>query len=170
MIQQRHKGSVVGDDPRVVLADHRRLHAVIEDFLGHAAYRLERRHMAAHDRQEVPAGDEPAPEPSIARQGIAQQCPERGLWPGMIENSQTLRVMPFVGRSVHWKDRRSSSPSANDTVNSAKSTCTLATRRRLEAALEPCACRWTYLSQEIGHPRVAARVAHLPEQPGVSAT
>jgi hypothetical protein len=44
------------------LADHRGLHAVVEDLTRHAAQRLERRHVAAQDRREVLVHDEARPD------------------------------------------------------------------------------------------------------------
>ena len=137
MVQQRHEGSVVGDDPRVVLADHRRLHAVVEDFLGHAAYRLERRHMAAQDRLEVLAGDEATPEPPAVAEDDREQ-------PDLARN---IGLVGERHRELREVDLR------------------LATRRRLEAALEPYARRRADLPQEIGHPRVSALITHLPDLP-----
>ena len=63
MSQKRHQGGVIGHHPGFVLANHRGLHPVIEDFLGHAAHIREGRDVTAQDRLQVLAGNEPAPEP-----------------------------------------------------------------------------------------------------------
>ena len=58
-VQQR---PVVDDEPVGVLADHRRLHAVVEDLARHAAERLERRDVAAQDALQILVDDEARPD------------------------------------------------------------------------------------------------------------
>ena len=73
VVQQRHERSVVGDDASLVLADHRGLHPVIEDLLRYAAHGREGRGMAAQDRLQVLAGNEPAPEPAAMPEDQREQ-------------------------------------------------------------------------------------------------
>ena len=56
------------DAPRGVLADHRRLHAVVEQLARCAAEGFERRHMAAQHRRQILVHHEPCPDqPAVAQ-------------------------------------------------------------------------------------------------------
>lgn len=143
VVQQRHERSVVGDDASLVLADHRGLHPVIEKLLRHTAHGRERGDVAAHDGLQVLARDEPPPEPPAVAQDDGEQ-------PDLARDAGLVRERDGELGEVYLR---------------------LASGRRLEATLEPRACRWPDLPQKIGHPRIAAFVAHipdLPQQPGAA--
>lgn len=62
------QAAIVNDQAVGILADHRRLHAVVEDFLRRPANRFERRHVTAQDGLQVLVYDE-AKRAQISRDG-----------------------------------------------------------------------------------------------------
>jgi len=56
------QAAIVNDQAVGILADHRRLHAVVEDFLRRPANRFERRHVTAQDGLQVLVYDEAGPD------------------------------------------------------------------------------------------------------------
>ena len=70
---QRHERTVVDDVAVLALAGHRRLHAIVEDLVGHAAQVGEGGDVAAQDRLQVLVQDEARPE--VAR--VAQHHREQ---------------------------------------------------------------------------------------------
>ena len=118
VVQQRNERSVVGDDASFILADHRGLHLVVEQLLGHTVHGRKGGDVTAHHRLQVLAGDEPPPEPSAVAQDDREQ-PDLARDTGLIgERHSELREVDLC----------------------------LSARWGLEAALEPCPCRWTDLS------------------------
>ena len=138
---QVDQGPIVDDAVRVALAEHRRLHAVVEQFARCAAEGLERRHMAAQHRRQVLVHHEPCPDqPAVAQHhGEQPHDPRRGR---------------LVGE--HHLE-----PGEVDLA--------LLARCGLEAHLEPRIGRRPHLPQEVRDRRIAARVPELlqlPQQPG----
>ena len=135
MVQQRHQRSVVGHHTGLVLADHRSLHPVIEDFLGHTAHVREGRDMAAKDRLQVLAGNEPAPEPAAVPEYHREQ-------PDLAHDAR------FVGE-------------LNRELG--KIDLGLLARRGFEPALELCLFGRARQAQEVRHRGIAAVIPQLPD-------
>ena len=71
------QGAVVDDEAVGVLADHRGLHAVVEDLARRAADRLEGGDVAAQDGLQVLVDDEPAPRSAAVAEHHREQPDDR---------------------------------------------------------------------------------------------
>jgi hypothetical protein len=74
MLGERKERGVVDDVALAILADHRRLHAIVEDLDRHAADRREGRHMTAQQRLRILMHDE-------AREDVPRMAEHEREWP-----------------------------------------------------------------------------------------
>ncbi len=135
MVQECHERGVVGDDALGVLADDRRLHAVVEQLGGGAAHRGEGVDVAAKHGLQILAAAEPTPEPAAVAEDQGEQ--------------------PDVAHDTRLVGEGDAELGEVDLG--------LAPRRRLEAALEDRLSRRPHGAQEVGDDAVAARVAELAD-------
>ena len=73
VVQQRHQRGVVGHHAVLALADHRRLHPVVEDLLRRAAHGREGGDVTAHHGVQVLTRHEPPPEPPAVTEDDREQ-------------------------------------------------------------------------------------------------
>jgi hypothetical protein len=123
------------DDAADGLADHRRLHTVVEDLMGHAADRRKCRHVAAQDRLHVLVQHE-------ARPDQPAEAEHEGEQPNDARHRRLVREHDLEVGKIDLR---------------------LRARRGLEANLEGRQAGRPNLAQQVGHGRVAALVAELPQ-------
>ena len=139
VVQERDERSIVGDDALLALADHRGLHAVVEQVRRRPAHGGEGVDVAAQHRLQILRRAEPAPEPAAVPEDQREQ-PEDPRDAGLVGELYT---------ELREVDLR------------------LAARRRLEPALEDLGPARPRLAKEVGDDAVAtgvAQIADLAEQ------
>ena len=135
MRRQLEQLAIIGDALIVHLAQHRRLHAVVEDLGRHPAERLESGDVAAQNGLQVLVRDEPAPHHAAVAEHHREQ-PDDPLGPGLV---------------------------GEDGAEEGEIDLGLLTRRGLEAALKRLQRPWADGAQEVLRRGIAAGIAELPD-------